>query len=261
MGGGNGTDWKILWLIKNNHFDIIGFYICNRSHKKVITEELLQISAAPSIGGNADKVLILCASCWKRETVGWILIGTRETAGWLTGCVDICSTAGGKTCFTQLQKVPPQTQKSGSISWKIQIRKNGFFNFRFIHTYILFAPSRSFQAKQKNQQFFFFFCKTILALDGGGLRFDSFAIGCAQRAASYGCHLGLLLGSAAWFQLPGKGLIRGGLGSFGLGRDPDSSPPSWDEFLLPNDLPTSQVQGILVWVIVCRRVFPSLPRY
>lgn len=159
MGGGNGTDWKILWLIKNNHFDIIGFYICNRSHKKVITEELLQISAAPSIGGNADKVLILCASCWKRETVGWILIGTRETAGWLTGCVDICSTAGGKTCFTQLQKVPPQTQKSGSISWKIQIRKNGFFNFRFIHTYILFAPSRSFQAKQKNQQFFFFFVK------------------------------------------------------------------------------------------------------
>lgn len=116
----------------------------------------------------------------------------------------------------------------------------------YIYTHLLYAPFTSFQSKQKNQQFFFFFCKTILALDGGGLRFDSFAIGCAQRAASYGCHLELLLGSAAWFQLPGKGLIRGGLGSFGLGRDPDSSPPSWDEFLLPNDLPTSQVQGILV---------------
>lgn len=158
MGGGNGTDWKILWLIKNNHFDIIGFYICNRSHKKVITEELLQISAAPSIGGNADKVLILCASCWKRETVGWILIGTRETAGWLTGCVDIRSTAGGKTCFTQLQKVPPQTQKSGSISWKIQIRKNGIFNFRFIHIYTsTLCPIYKFSVKTKKSTIFFFF--------------------------------------------------------------------------------------------------------
>lgn len=85
-----------------------------------------------------------------------------------------------------------------------------------------------------------------MALDNGGLKFDSFAIGCAQRAASYEWHLGLLLGSAVWCQLPGKSLIRGGSGSFGLGKDPDSSRPSWDELLLPNDLPTSQVQGILV---------------
>lgn len=56
------------------------------------------------------------------------------------------------------------------------------------------------------------------------------------------------LGSAAWCQheFPGKGLIGEGFGSFSLGRDPDSSPPSRDEFILPNDLPTSQVQGILV---------------
>lgn len=118
--------------------------------------------------------------------------------------------------------------------------------YTYIHIYFMPHLQVFSQNKKINNFFFFFFCKTIFALDGGGLRFDSFAIGCAQRAASYGCHLELLLGSAAWFQLPGKGLIRGGLGSFGLGRDPDSSPPSWDEFLLPNDLPTSQVQGILV---------------
>lgn len=49
------------------------------------------------------------------------------------------------------------------------------------------------------------------------------------------------------------------LGNFSLGRDPDSSPPSRDEFILPNDLPTSQVQGILVWVIVCWSVFSLSP--
>lgn len=89
---------------------------------------------------------------------------------------------------------------------------------------------------------------------------------------SLGLHCGILehlpdskvscgVRSAVWCQhkYPNKGLIGEGFGSFSLGIDLDSSPLSWDEFILPNDLPTSQVQGILVWVIVCWSVFALSP--
>lgn len=152
----------------------------------------------------------------------------------------------GKRASPNCRKFHPKLKSPDLFPEKYKSERMDFSTSDlYIHIYFL-PHLEVFRQNKKINNFFFFFCKTILALDGGGLRFDSFAIGCAQRAASYGCHLELLLGSAAWFQLPGKGLIRGGLGSFGLGRDPDSSPPSWDEFLLPNDLPTSQVQGILV---------------